>query len=319
MDVLERPRSRGATLATRSELVAWHARSRHRLVGVDRLRARPGVRAAGHDVLRLVRREPGSADEVAWDPAAGTIDEEALAGRRRDREPRRRPTSASGGRRETQRRIRDSRVDGTRLLAETVSRLDPRPALLLASAVGYYGQRGDEELTEESAAGEGFLADVVREWEAAADPARAAGARVVHFRQGIVLAKDGGALKRMLLPFRLGVGGRVGSGSQWWSWVSLDDVVAAYLHALEHPLEGVYNLAAPGVVRNRDFVDALGRALHRPTVFPLPGFAVKLAFGEMGEEMLLGGQRVLPRALADAGFPFAHPEIGDALAHVLSR
>ena len=159
------------------------------------------------------------------------------------------------------------------MLAETVSRLDPRPALLLASAVGYYGQRGDEELTEESAAGEGFLADVVREWEAAAEPARAAGARVVHFRQGLVLAKDGGALKRMLLPFRLGVGGRVGSGSQWWSWVSLDDVVAAYLHALEHPLEGVYNLAAPGVVRNRDFVDALGQ--RPPSADGLPAAGLR--------------------------------------------
>jgi uncharacterized protein (TIGR01777 family) len=180
-----------------------------------------------------------------------------------------------------------------------------------------YGQRGDEELTEESSPGEGFLADVVREWEAAADPARAAGARVVHFRQGIVLSKDGGALERMLLPFRLGVGGRVGSGSQWWSWVALDDVVTAYVHALAHPLDGVYNLVAPGVVRNRDFVAALGRALHRPTVFPLPGFAVKLAFGEMGEQMLLGGQRVLPERLVAAGFPFAYPEIEAAFAHVV--
>jgi uncharacterized protein (TIGR01777 family) len=275
----------------------------------------PALRAAGHDVLRLVRREPGSVDEAAWDPTAGTIDEDALA----DVAAIVNLAGVDIGQRwtrETQQRVRDSRVDGTRLLAETVSRLDPRPALLLASAVGYYGQRGDEELTEESAAGEGFLADVVREWEAAADPARAAGARVVHFRQGLVLAKDGGALKRMLLPFRLGVGGRVGSGLQWWSWVSLDDVVAAYLHALEHPLEGVYNLAAPGV-RNREFVDALGRALHRPTVFPLPGFAVKLAFGEMGEEMLLGGQRVVPERLTEAGFAFAHPDVRGALEHVL--
>ena len=276
----------------------------------------PALRAAGHDVLCLVRREPDSADEAAWDPTAGTIDEGALAGVGAI-------VNLAGvdiGQRwthETRQRIRDSRVDGTRLLAETVSRLDPRPALLLASAVGYYGQRGDEELTEESAAGEGFLADVVREWEAAADPARAAGARVMHFRQGLVLAKDGGALKRMLLPFRLGVGGRIGSGSQWWSWDSLDDVVAAYLHALEQPLEGVYNLAAPGLVRNRDFVDALGRALHRPTAFPLPGFAVKLAFGEMGEEMLLGGQRVVPERLTETGFAFAHPDVRGALEHVL--
>ena len=274
------------------------------------------LRAAGHDVLQLVRGEPGSVDEVAWDPAAGTIDEDALAGVGAIVNL----AGANIGQRwtpETQRGIRDSRVDGTRLLAETVSRLDPRPALLLASAVGYYGQRGDEVLSEESAAGDGILADVVRKWEAAADPARAAGARVVHFRQGLVLAKDDGALKRMLLPFKLGVGGRVGSGSQWWSWVALDDVVAAYVHALEHPLEGVYNLAAPGVVRNRDFVDALGHVLHRPTIFPLPGFAVKLAFGEMGEEMLLGGQRALPERLTEAGFAFAHTDIRGALEHVL--
>jgi uncharacterized protein (TIGR01777 family) len=278
----------------------------------------PALRASGHDVVRLVRRAAEGPDEAAWDPAAGTIDEGALAevgaivnlagadiGQRWTRDARR--------------RIRDSRVDGTRLLAQTAARLEPRPVLLLASAVGAYGQRGDEELTEESAPGEGFLADVVREWEAAADPARAAGARVVHFRQGIVLARDGGALKRMLLPFRLGVGGRVGSGSQWWSWVSLDDVVAAYSHALVHPLDGIYNLAAPGVVRNRDFVDALGRVLRRPTVLPLPGVAVKLAFGEMGEQMLLGGQRVLPVRLQEALFPFAQPEIEGALAHVLAR
>jgi uncharacterized protein (TIGR01777 family) len=276
----------------------------------------PALREAGHDVARLVRREPESVDEASWDPEAGAIDEGALEGVGAIVNL----AGANIGQRwtpETQREIRASRVNGTRLLAEVVARLEPRPALILASAVGVYGQRGDEELTEESSPGEGFLADVVREWEAAADPARAAGARVVHFRQGIVLSKDGGALERMLLPFRLGVGGRVGSGSQWWSWVALDDVVTAYVHALAHPLDGVYNLVAPGVVRNRDFVDALGRALHRPTVFPLPGFAVKLAFGEMGEQMLLGGQRVLPERLVAAGFPFAYPEIEAAFAHVV--
>jgi uncharacterized protein (TIGR01777 family) len=276
----------------------------------------PALREAGHDVARLVRREPESVDEASWDPEAGAIDEGALEGVGAIVNL----AGANIGQRwtpETQREIRASRVNGTRLLAEVVARLEPRPALILASAVGVYGQRGDEELTEESSPGEGFLADVVREWEAAADPARAAGARVVHFRQGIVLSKDGGALERMLLPFRVGVGGRVGSGSQWWSWVALDDVVTAYVHALAHPLDGVYNLVAPGVVRNRDFVDALGRALHRPTVFPLPGFAVKLAFGEMGEQMLLGGQRVLPERLVAAGFPFAYPEIEAAFAHVV--
>ena len=277
----------------------------------------PALRDAGHEVTRLVRRAPEAADEAGWSPEAGTVEHDAL----RDVEAVVNLAGVDIGQRwtdDTKRAIRDSRVDGTRLLAETVAGLERPPALLLASAVGYYGQRGDEELTEESARGEGFLADVVRDWEAAADPARDAGARVVHFRQGLVLARSGGALARMLLPFRLGVGGRVGSGTQWWSWVSLDDVVAAYLHALVNPLDGAYNLAAPAV-RNRDFVDALGRVLHRPTVFPLPGAAVKLAFGEMGEEMLLGGQRVVPARLTGAGFSFSYPEIEDALARALVR
>ena len=257
------------------------------------------LRAAGHDVLQLVRGEPGSVDEVAWDPAAGTIDDAALAGVGAIVNL----AGANIGQRwtpERQRRIRDSRVDGTRLLAETVSRLDPRPALLLASAVGYYGQRGDEELSEESAAGEGFLADVVREWEAAADPARAAGARVVHFRQGLVLAKDDGALKRMLLPFKLGVGGRVGAGPS--GGAGSPSTTSSRRTSTRWSIRSrASSTSQPGVwCRNRDFVDALGHVLHRPTIFPLPGFAVKLAFGEIGEEMLLGGQRALPERLTEA-------------------
>jgi uncharacterized protein len=275
----------------------------------------PALRAAGHDVVRLVRRTPSAEDEVAWDPVAHTIDAGGLAGvdalvHLAGENIGRRWTS------ERRRRIRESRVEGTRLVAETAARLEPRPVLLCPSAVGFYGQRGDEELTEASSPGEGFLTDVVQAWEAAADPARNAGARVVRFRQGMVLAKEGGALRRMLVPFKLGVGGRVGSGRQWWSWVVIDDVVAAYLYALEKPLEGIYNLAAPAV-RNVDFVRALGAALHRPTVFPLPGVAVKLVWGEMGEEILLGGQRVIPQRLTEAGFAYAHPEIEGALQHVL--
>jgi uncharacterized protein (TIGR01777 family) len=217
----------------------------------------------------------------------------------------------------TRRAIRDSRVLGTTLVAETVAGLEPRPALLCASAVGYYGQQGDEILTEESPRGEGFLADVVGGWESAADPAREAGARVVHFRQAPILARHDGMVKRMLLPFRLGLGGRVGSGEQWWSWITLHDVVAAYLFALQHPLEGAWNLVAPGVVRNRDFVDTFGDALHRPTVFPLPATAVRLVWGDMGEEFLLGGQRAVSDRLRGEGFAFAYPELGPALEHVL--
>jgi hypothetical protein len=209
-------------------------------------------------------------------------------------------------------------VTATGLLARTLAELEPRPAVLVcAGGSGIYGDRGDEILTEESDLGTGFLADVGRAWEAAAEPARMAGIRVVNFRQGIVLSRDGGALDRLLTPFRLGLGGRVGSGRQWWSWVTLDDTVAAYRFVLEHHVSGPVNLCAPNPATNAQFVKALGRALGRPTVFPLPAFAVKTAFGEMGKTVLLESQRMLPAVLLDAGFAFAYPELGSALEHVL--
>jgi len=276
----------------------------------------PVLQEAGHEVLSLVRRTPAAPDEAQWDPAAGTIDVDALRGV----EAIVHLAGENIGQRWTEtsrRRILDSRVQGTRLVAETAAALDPQPALLAASAMGFYGQQGDQEFTESSPRGAGFLADVVEAWEGAAEVAREAGVRVVQFRQGLVLSKDGGALGRMLLPFRLGVGGRIGGGRQWWSWVAIDDVAAAYLFALERPLDGVYNIAAPGVVRNADFVAVLGDSLSRPTVFPLPGFAVRLAFGEMGEEMLLGGQRIDSARLRGEGFEFAYPELEGALEHVL--
>lgn len=276
----------------------------------------PRLREKGHEVVRLVRRQAQAPDEVLWDPDGGTLDDAALGGVAAI-------VHLAGetiGRRwsdERRRRIRGSRLQGTRLVAEAVAARDPRPVLLCASAVGYYGQRGDERLTEASPAGDGFLAEVVAAWESAADPAREAGARVVHLRQAPVLARQGGMLEPMLLPFKLGLGGRVGRGDQWWSWVTLDDVVAAYLFALERPLAGAFNLVAPGVVRNREFVDTLGEVLHRPTVFPLPGTAVKLVWGEMGAEMLLGGQRAVPERLLGESFTFAYPELRPALEHVL--
>ena len=277
----------------------------------------PVLRGAGHDVVSLVRGEP-AAGEAGWDPAAGTIDVAGLQGI----DAIVHLAGENIGQRWTEtsrKRILDSRVQGTRLVAETAAALDPQPALLVASAIGFYGQQGDQELTEDSTRGEGFLGDVVSAWESSAEPAREAGVRVVNFRQGLVLSKDGGALGRMLLPFRVGVGGRIGSGRQWWSWIAIDDVAAAYRFALEHPLDGIYNLAAPGVVMNADFVDKLGNVLSRPTIFPLPGVAVRLAFGEMGEEMLLGGQRVVSEKLRGEGFDFAYPELEGALGHVLGR
>lgn len=279
----------------------------------------PSLRSSGHEVVRLVRREPASPDEARWDPAAGELDRSALQGVDAI-------VNLSGenlGRRWTdvrKREILDSRVRSTALLARTAAALPPRPSVLVvASAVGYYGDRGDEILTEESSAGTGFLADVVRAWEAAADPAREAGVRVAHLRQGIVLSTEGGALKQMLLPFKLGVGGRVGSGRQWWSWVSLDDVVAAYRYALETDVKGAFNVTAPNPATNEQFTKALGKALRRPTLIPTPGFGIRALFGEMGDAMLLGGQRVLPGRLLDAGFEFSEPTLEGALEHILSR
>ena len=272
---------------------------------------------AGHDLVHIVRHEPSSAAEAQWDIARGTIDAAALAGV----EAIVHLAGENIGQRwsdDVRRAVLDSRVQGTRLIAETAAALASRPSLVCASATGFYGDRGDEIVDEDSVPGQGFLAEVVEAWEAAAEPARAAGLRTMHLRQGIVLSKDGGALARMLLPFKLGTGGRVGSGRQWWSWVSLDDAVAAYLFALEQPLEGPVNVVAPGVVTNQAFVKALGRALHRPAIFPLPASAVKAAFGQMGEEMLLAGQRVAPTRLEAAGFTFGEPDIDSGLASALA-
>jgi len=273
----------------------------------------PALETAGHEVLRLVRREPQEANEVAWDPYAGTIDARGLAGVDAI-------VTLSGentGQRWTDNRkaeILQSRVATAGLLGRTAAELDPRPSVFVsAGGAGIYGDRGDEILTEESALGDGFLAEVGKAWEAAAEPARAAGLRVVSFRQGIVLSREGGALERMLTPFKLGVGGRVGSGRQWWAWVALEDLVAAYRFVLENDIAGAVNLTSPNPATNVQFVKALGKALGRPTVFPVPAFAIKTLFGQMGETMLLEGQRALPARLLAAGFQFAQPDIGIAL------
>jgi len=273
---------------------------------------------AGHDLVRLVRGDAAGLDEAHWDIERGSIDAAALQGvgaivHLAGENIGQRWTD------ETRKAVLGSRVEGTRLVAETAAALPGRPVLLCASATGFYGDRGDEIVDESSVPGQGFLAEVVEAWEAAAEPARAAGLRTVHLRQGIVLSKHGGALERLLTPFKLGTGGRVGDGRQWWSWVSLADAVSAYLFALEQPLEGPVNVTAPGTVTNRDFTKALGRALHRPTIFPLPAAAVRVAFGQMGEEMLLSGQRVAPTRLEAAGFTFANPDIDSGLAAALAE
>lgn len=275
----------------------------------------PALRGDGHDVVRLVRREPAGSDEIRWDPAAGALDPATLEGIDA-------VVNLSGenlGRRWTKarkREILESRISATSLLARTAAALEPRPSVLVcASAVGAYGSRGDEILTEASELGTGFLADVVRAWEAAADPAREAGVRVVNLRQGIVLSA---LLPRLLRPFKLGLGGRVGSGKQWWSWVALNDLLAGYRHALATDLAGAVNLTAPTPVTNCQLTKALGKVLNRPTILPVPAFAARAAFGQMGQEMLLEGQRVLPARLLDAGFEFSAPTIETGLAQALS-
>jgi uncharacterized protein (TIGR01777 family) len=216
-------------------------------------------------------------------------------------------------------RILESRTSGTGILATALAGAANRPqSFIVASAVGYYGPHGDEVLKEDSPPGNDFLAEVGQQWEAAAEPARQAGIRTVHLRIGVVLSPDGGALKQMLTPFRLGLGGRIGSGKQWMSWIALDDVIGAILFALENSaLAGPVNLVAPNPVTNAEFTRALGLALHRPTMFPMPAPVVKLLFGEMGESLLLSGQRVVPAKLQASGYKFHHTEIGETLSSML--
>ncbi len=259
---------------------------------------------------------------MRWDPAAGSIDAVALEGHDAVVNL---AGAGIGDRRWTAQHkaaIRDSRVQGTGLLARTLGSLQRPPAVLASgSAVGFYGDRGEEELTEESGPGSGFLAEVVQEWEAATAPAREAGIRVATLRSGVVLSAQGGALKRQLLPFRLGLGGRLGSGRQWLSWISIDDEVGAIRHVLVHDdVTGPVNLVAPGPVTNAEFTRRLGQALHRPTLLPTPTAALWLLFGrEMVAEMLFASQRALPTVLTASGYSFDHPAVDSALTDLLDR
>jgi len=280
----------------------------------------PALTSGGHRVTRLVRSapEPG-ADAVRWDPSAGELDRGALE--RMDATVHLSGETVAGRWNEQRKaKILDSRVRSTRLLAESLAALHPRPSVLVcASAIGYYGDRGDAPLSEASPPGAGFLAAVTKQWEAAAEPARAAGIRVVNLRFGIVLSPAGGALASMLTPFKLGLGGPFGGGRQWMSWIAIDDVVGAIDHALlTRELEGPANATAPNPVTNREFVKTLGRVLGRPAVARVPAPVLRLALGEFAQE-LVGGQRVLPARLTDTGYSFRHPELEGALRHVLGK
>ena len=278
--------------------------------------------AQGMTVLRLVRdRATAVSGGVYWDPATGAIDSASLEGIdavvHLAGEPIAERWSSA-----QKKRIRESRVQGTRLLATTLAALGKPPKVMVSgSAIGIYGsRRGDEVLEEGSSTGGDFLADVSRDWELASEPAAAAGIRVVRTRTGLVLSPKGGVLARLLLPFRMGAGGRIGSGRQWFSWIALDDAVGGLSFMMrEASLRGPVNLVAPNPVTNEEFTHAVGRVLGRPTLATVPAFAVKLALGEMGENTVLASQRVMPQRLLAAGYQFRHPQLEEALRFELDR
>jgi uncharacterized protein (TIGR01777 family) len=274
----------------------------------------------GHRVLRLVRRPSAGQDEIAWDPEGGQVDSAKLEGV--DAVVHLAGESIAGGRwnAERKQRIRQSRVKGTSLLAGALARLSAKPRVLVSgSAMGIYGDRGDEVLVETSTPGTGFLADVGQAWEAAADPARMAGIRVVHPRFGMVLHPSGGGLEKMLPPFRMGLGGHLGNGQQWMSWITRDDAVSVIRAAIvEEGLSGPVNATSPNPVRNAEFTRLLGAALHRPAIAAVPAFALELMFGELAKEALLASQRLLPARLQEIDFTFRDPELGAAFTRLLA-
>jgi uncharacterized protein (TIGR01777 family) len=289
------------------------------LIGTALVRA---LRDGGDDVVRLVRREPAAADEARWDPMGGAVDSTAL----RDADAVVHLAGAGVGDRPwtegRKRLIRDSRIVGTRTLAEAIARAreaggGPR-VFVSGSAIGFYGETGDREVDESAGMGEGFLAEMVRDWEAAAREAAEAGVRVVHPRTGLVLAAKGGILGKLLPLFRIGLGGRLGDGRQWMSWITLEDEVAALRHLIvQDGIEGPVNLVAPGPVTNAEYTKLIGRVLHRPAVATVPRFALRAALRGFADEGPLISQKVRARRLEESGFGFAHPDLEGALRALL--
>jgi uncharacterized protein len=285
----------------------------------------PSLAAGGHQVIRLVRPKSSSSlsgvSEVRWDPAEGKIESSGLESL--DAVVHLAGENIAAGRwtAEQKAKIRDSRIKGTELLCSTLARLARPPKVLVsASAIGYYGDRGAESLREESPSGSGFLAEVSRQWEAATEAAARMGVRVVLTRFGVVLSSSGGALAKMLPPFRMGAGGKLGSGKQYMSWVALDDAVGS-IHQLlsDEALRGPVNVVAPNPVTNLEFTKTLGRVLSRPTVASVPSFAARLVFGEMADALLLASTRVEPAKLQNAGYRFRYPDLEGALRHLLGK
>jgi hypothetical protein len=279
----------------------------------------PSLKTRGYEVTRLVRGPATSQDQISWDPAK-PIDPKLVTGF--DAVIHLAGESIVGRWTKSKKvKIRDSRVAGTSNLAEALAQAKDKPQVFVSSsAIGYYGDRGNEVLNEQSKPGVGFLPDVCREWEAATQAAASAGIRTVRMRTGVVLSPKGGALGKMLTPFKLGVGGKIGDGQQWMSWIDVQDMVGAIHHILNKDLlQGPVNMVAPRPVTNAEFTKTLGDVLSRPTLLPMPAFAVKLAFGEMGETVLLGGQRVEPTQLVMSGYPFRFNNLRASLENSLKR
>ena len=275
----------------------------------------------GYEMLLASRSEPKSERDIQWNADAGFADEDLLRLEGLDAVIHLAGESIGALRwtDEKKKAIRGSRVHGTRTMIEAFARLEKKPKVFIsASAIGFYGDRGDEEMTETSSVGDTFLSEVSKEWESESRRAEDMGIRTVLLRNGIVLSKDGGALATMMTPFKLGVGGVVGSGKQWMSWVSLDDAVGIVNYALENEnLRGAVNVVSPNPVTNEEFTKTLGEVLYRPTFLPLPEFAVNLVFGEMGDALLIDSTRVVPKRLLDSGFKFRYPEIKSALENAV--
>lgn len=277
----------------------------------------PQLRAQGHTVVRLVRRPPAVADELAWDPRTGDFDPAVFAGVDAVINL---SGAGVGDRRWTtsyRAEILDSRVDATRAISEAISALDHKPLVLInASAIGWYGETGQRAVDESDRGGDDFLADVCRQWEGAADPARAAGIRTVFLRTGLVMDAHGGALAKMVPLFKAGIGGRLGNGQQWWSWISMRDEIRAIMHLLASEIDGPVNLVSPNPVTNQEFTAAFARALRRPALLPVPAFALKIVLGGFASEVL-GSKRILPGVLTESGFTFSDPHIQPALESIL--
>jgi len=280
----------------------------------------PYLNGRGHDVYRLTRSKPREAHDIVWDPARGHLPKGRIEGTEIVVHLAGENIAGKRWNARVKDELRRSRIEGTRLLCETIAQMQvPPKTLICASAIGYYGDRGAELLNETSPAGTGFLAELCRDWEAACEPARAKGIRVVNLRIGVVLSKEGGALAKMLTPFKMGVGGVVGSGNQYWSWIDIDDVVGIIDHCITHEkLSGAVNATAPCPVTNFEFTKTLGSVLHRPTLFPMPGFMARAALGQMADDLLLARTRVMPNRLSESGYRFKHASLESALREQLT-